>query len=125
MTTPIFIKSFRAESAIEGYLIVTASADNKVRVAQAATEPLLGAAGSMGARIEAMLDVDMAGWSEVRAGGDVDFGDPLTSDANGKAIKAVAVKGSLIRIIGYAMGDAQDGDIFPYFISHGLLNTPA
>lgn len=125
MTSPIFIKSFRAAELIEGYLIIAASADNKVSIAKTAMEPLLGAAGSMGAKANGMLDLDMAGWSEVRAGGDIDFGNPITSDANGKAIKATSVKGSFIRIIGYAMGDAEDGDIFSYFISHGLLNTPA
>ncbi|MCW5720422.1 MAG: hypothetical protein KIS86_04690 [Devosia sp.] len=124
--TPTLTKSYRVASAIAGYLIVAASATDKVvEVANSATDPLLGAAGSMGAPEGGLVDVDLAGIGEVRIGGDVDFGDPLTSDANGKAVKAVPVAGSVVRIIGFAQADGADGDIAPYLIAPGVLATPA
>lgn len=109
--TPILIKAFRAAAAIQGYLIIAAQADGTVNVAKGKTEKLLGAAGSMGARAAGdMLDVDQAGWSEVRSGGNVSFGDLLTSDANGKAVTAETGD----RTIGIAMQDGSSGDIIPF-----------
>lgn len=126
MTSPIFTKSFRAgAAAIAGYLILKAVDGGTVAVAAAATDPLVGAAGSMGAPADGMVDIDQAGWSEVRCGGDIHFGDPLTSNANGKAIKAVVTAGSSVRIIGFAMSDGSADDIIPYNIAPGFLTKPA
>ena len=126
MTTPVLIKSFRATAvAIAGYLILKAAADRKVAVASAGTDALIGAAGSMGAPADGMVDVTVAGWDEVRAGGNISFGDPLTSNNVGKAVKAVPVAGSVVRIIGFAMSDASADDIIPYQVAPGVLATPA
>jgi hypothetical protein len=122
----LLVKSFRATAAaISGYLIVKAAAGGAVSVASAATDSLIGASGSMGAPASGMVDVDMAGISEVRLGGNVVFGDPLTSDADGKAIKAVPVAGSIVRIIGFALSEGAADDIAPYHIAPGVLVTPA
>ncbi len=126
MTTPILIKSFRVGlAAIAGYLIVKAAAEGKVAAASAPTDPLVGAATMLGAPAEGILDVDQAGWSEVRCGGNVSFGDPLTSNADAKAVKAVPVAGSVVRIIGFAMSDGSADDVIPYQVAPGVLSTPA
>lgn len=125
MTNALLIKSFRSASAIAGFLIVKAAAGGAAAVAAAATDPLLGAAGSMGVPAGGMLDVDMAGVSEVRLGGNVVAGDPLTADAAGKAIKALPVANAIVRIIGFAMSDGAADDIIPYHIAPGTLTKPA
>lgn len=125
MTTPVLIKSFRTGSAaIVGYLILK-SVGGRAEVATAATDPLIGAAGSLGAPADGMVDVTEVGWSEVRAGGNIADGDPLTADNAGKAVKAVPVAGSVVRIIGFARQDAADGDIIPYLAAPGVIATPA
>lgn len=125
-TTPLLTKSFRATAAaIAGYLIIKANAGGLVSVAAAGTDPLLGTSGSLGAPANGIADVVQVGWDEVRVGGDVTFGDPLTANAAGKAVKAVPVAGSVIRIIGYAMSDGADGDIIPYQVAPGVLPRPA
>ncbi|ELT49071.1 MULTISPECIES: DUF2190 family protein [Brucella] len=118
--TPTFIKSFRALAAVAGYLIVKAGVDG-VAVATSETDPLIGAADSMGAPADGMLDVIQGGHGEVRAGGTFAFGDPLTADAQGRAVKAVPVAGKLVRIIGFAMQDADENDIVPYLFAPGCI----
>lgn len=120
--TPIFIKSFRALSAIAGYLIVKAGIEG-VEIAAAPTDPLIGAADSMGAPADGMVDVTQGGWSEVRAGAAFKFGDPLTSDTEGRAIKAEPVAGEIVRTIGFAMSDAAENDIVPYHVSPGCIGA--
>jgi hypothetical protein len=49
----------------------------------------------MGGSTGGMVDVVRAGLASVRLGGTVAAGDPLTSDANGKAVKAVPARRSI------------------------------
>lgn len=126
MTTPILTKSFRVgAAAIAGLLIMKFGTGGAAELATAGTDPLIGSAGSLGAPANGMVDVTEVGWSEVRAGGNIAYGDPLTANGSGKAIKAVPVAGSVVRIIGFARMDAADGDIFPYLVAPGVLATPA
>jgi hypothetical protein len=55
-------------------------------------------------------------------GGAVAFGDPITSDAAGAAIKALPNASTQVRIIGFAHAAGVAGDIIPYFISPGCLS---
>lgn len=123
MATPNFIKSFQATSvAIAGFLIVAAAAGDKVQLATAATDPLRGTSGSLGADADGMVDVDLAGIGAVRLGGTVANGDPLTSDANGKAIKALPTNSTQVRIIGFATQAGVLDDIVDYHIAPGTLS---
>lgn len=124
MTSSIFTKSFKATAAaIAGYLIVKASAANgTVEAATAATDKLIGAVDSMGVAASGMADIAMAGWGEVRLGGNVAFGDPLTADANSKAVTATPAEDVQKRIIGFAMAAGAADDIIPYHIAPGLLS---
>lgn len=125
MSNPILTKVFTATAvAIEGFLIVAAQAGGKVAVATGGTDKLLGVADSMGAPANGRLDVAQAGWSEVRCGGNVSFGDKLTANAAARAVKAVPVAGQTVHIIGVAQADAADGDIIPFQVAPGLLVTP-
>jgi hypothetical protein len=79
----------------------------------------------MGCDASEMLDVIMAGEGEVTAGGNIAFGDPLTSDANGKAVKAVVTSSASVRIAGFANQAAVAGDVFRYTIAPGFLTKPS
>lgn len=120
------IKSFRALTLVHGLRLVAASAtDKQVETASAATDPILGVADTFDTEAGEMADVIMSGLAPVMAGGDIDFGDPVTADADGYAVAAVPVAGSLVRIAGFAMCDATTGDRFDILVSPGILNTPA
>ncbi len=127
MTThsPILTKSFRAPAAIAGYLIAAATGvGNAVRVANSPTDALIAAVDAMGAPAGGMADIDVVGISSVRFGDDVAFDDPLTSDAEGRAVKAEPIEGEIVRIIGFAMCDAGEDDVGTYWVAPGLIATP-
>ncbi|WP_273792385.1 capsid cement protein [Brucella anthropi] len=124
MNTPIFTKSFCSLVDVPAYTILKADV-NGVSLASANTDPLIGASDSMGAPAGGMADCIQGGWSEVRAGGAFVFGDPLTSDDQGRAIKAEAKAGTVVRIIGHAMADAAENDIVPYLCGLGSIGAAA
>lgn len=111
--TPVLTKSLRAPAAIAGNVIVAASSGQAATTASSATSPSIGVSDSMGAGAGGIVDIVQVGWGEVRAGGNIVFGDPLTADAQGRAVKAVAAAGTVVRIVGFAMSDAALGDIIP------------
>ena len=123
--TPLLTKAFFSANAIAGYLIVAGAAGNVLSLATGPTDSLIGATDPLGVDAGKMADIVQVGEGEVRCGGDVDFGDPLTADANGKAVKAVPVEGAVVRIVGFAQGDGAEDDIIPYLAAPGVLNTPA
>ena len=127
MTTSILTKSFRVgANAIAGFRIVSASGTGDlVEVATGATDSLIAAADAMGGKANGMVDIDVAGWSSVLYGGAVAFNDPLTSDGQGRAVKAVPIAGATVHVIGFARCDAEEGDVGPYQISPFVVATPA
>lgn len=118
------IRSFEAASAIEGRLIVAASG-TAGKIAEAVARQGFGVAERVGSQAGQMCDVTVAGMTEVIAGGDLDFDDPVTADANGRAVKAVAVAGQTVRIVGFIRGEGTTGDILPIQVAPSLLVTPA
>lgn len=122
---PTFTRSYEAAAAVTGYLIVKFADpgnDQTVEVADGNTEPLVGVADSMGAELGGMLDVHRGGLVSVRLGGAVNAGDPLTSDASGKAIAAAAAASTTVRIIGYADQAGVADDIIDVMWAPGLLH---
>ncbi|UTO29304.1 capsid cement protein [Bartonella harrusi] len=113
MSTMILIKSFRAGDEISPYCIVAARGDGCVVTASGKTDKLLGTAGSLSAKAGEMVDIGQCGWGEVVCGGNVSFGDFLTSDAKGRAIKAEGTD----RTIGLAMSDGSAGDVISFKIN--------
>ena len=86
---PLITLNYRTASGIAAYLI--ARHGSEPRAAELATGPtdkLIGAVGEPGSEDGGMADIVRNGVSDVRLGGTVGNGDPLTSDANGKAVKA-------------------------------------
>ena len=102
MATPGIYKNFEAEGEIGPYVIVThGTADYAVKAATGATVALVGTTDELGK---------------------LSAGDPLTSDASGKAVKATAAGN---RILGFALVSGASGDIIPYQYSLGTLAVAA
>src|SRR5262249_51861063 len=125
--TPILIKSRPAAADIAPFRIAAFTGDRQaVETAAAATDRLAGVTGSMGATEGGVADLMLVGEGEVQAGAAFEAGDPLTSDAEGRAIKAVAVAGSTVFVIGTAQDEASAaGDIVPFLGSPSVIVTPA
>ena len=123
MATPGICKNFEAEGEIGPYVIVThGTADYAVKAATGATVALVGTTDELGKLSNGRVDVCTGGIPEVALGGTVAAGDPLTSDASGKAVKATAAGN---RILGFALVSGASGDIIPYQYSLGTLAVAA
>ena len=121
MGNPTLIKQGTAEAAIAAYRIVKFGANDGGYVqASAATDSLAGVCESVGPASGERLDVIKSGIADVEYGGVVTRGQPITADANGKAVAAAPAAGSNVRIIGFAEVSAVAGDIAPAWIEPGI-----
>jgi hypothetical protein len=122
-----YAKSRDAAGAIAPYRIIKHGAtDYAVLQAAAATDAICGVTQQLGAAQGQRVDVAIGGVeTEVEYGGIVTRGDPLTSDANGKAVKAVPVAGQVVRTIGFADVSGVAGDVVPFTFALGVIATPA
>lgn len=119
MSNPGIYKNFEAEGEIGPYVIVShGAADHAVKTATGATVALVGTTDELGKLSNGRVDVCTGGIPEVALGGTVAAGDPLTSDASGKAVKAAAAGD---RVLGFALVSGASGDIIPYQYSLGTL----
>ena len=119
---PGFIVSRQAPAAVAPYSIVAFTAERgKVRQASADTDPLAGIADSMGAEASGMADVQVSLIADAKAGGALAAGDPVTSDASGRAVKAVKRAGVIVSVIGIAQEPAVLDDIVPVLIAPSLI----
>ncbi len=109
-----YMKSYAVESAVAAYLIVKPGVSGGVVPAAAATDALLGTNDNIYLATGQTGDFSITGESFVKLGGTVALMDPLTSDANGKAIKAVPAAGTNNRIIGYALQAGVANDVITY-----------
>lgn len=120
MATTRLFKTFDVEGDLAPYRIVT-FADTAWFVAQASDpgETLIGTTDELGRQSNGRADIAMSAQPEVEAGGAVAFGDALTSDAQGRAVKATATGQ---HIIGFALKATQAaGDVIDYIYAPGLF----
>lgn len=116
-------RNYLAPAAIAAYRIAKhGAADGEVAQATAATEALMGVTNSLAIAAGERVDLVKSGLADVEYGGNVTRGDPLTADADGKAVTAT-VAGS--RLIGFAELSGASGDIGVVHISPGTLALPA
>jgi hypothetical protein len=124
--TTSLIKSYRAGTETAGDRIVAFTGTGaEVAAAASATAPSIGVSTPLGADAGGMLDVALSGLAELRLGGPVDAGDPLTADADGKGVVAAPVAGSVIRYAAIALDEGVENDIIPVLVVPGIINTPA
>jgi hypothetical protein len=119
-------RSYVAAGAI-GARLITKYTNNRAEVAQAsaATDRLAGVTELGAAALGDVVDVVRAGMDKVTAGGNVAAGDLLTSDANGKAIKAVGGAGQTVFVIGQAEEPGVANDIIHYTTAPSVIVLPA
>lgn len=111
-----------ATTAVAGRRIVKfGAADGTAVQATASTEAYLGVSAPMGAAAGQVLDVIEHGQAEIEYGGNIARGDPLTADANGKAVKANPGSGVIAQVIGYARVAGVSGDFGSLNISRGQI----
>lgn len=119
---PTFTKNYVAEGAVNPFRIqARGTADGQVVQCAAATGTMFGTTGSLGAADTERVDVHQGGQPDVEYGGNVTRGDPLTSDASGRAVTAAPAAAANVRIIGFAVDDAVLGDVAPYDHAPGFM----
>ena len=119
MSNPGLFKAKIAEGTINPYRIVKhGSSDGAVAQADVATDALCAVTQDVGVESGKIIDVCKSGMPKIEYGGTVAAGDPLTSGADGKAIKAT-VSGN--RLIGFADVSAVAGDIATFDFNLGIL----
>lgn len=122
MGNPTLIKNYTSPAAAAAYRIAKPGAnDGEVAQAAAATDALMGVYESLPVAAGERCDVVKSGIADVEFGGVVTRGQPITSDAVGRAVAAAPAAGSNVRIIGFAEVSAVLGDIGPVLIAPGLM----
>lgn len=122
INNPGLIKTFLATAAIAPHRIVKFGADDDhVTLASAATDALFGVTELGADAAEDKVDVVLTGACHVEYGGAVTRGDPLTADADGKAIVAAPAAGSNVRIVGHAAESGVAGDVGSLTLDRGTL----
>jgi len=119
---PTLTKSFTAGAAVAKRRIVKhgASAGQAIQAA-AVGDAMFGVSGDLDAASGDPVDVHVAGIPEVEYGAAVAAGDPITSDAVGRAVKAAPIAGVNNNVIGHAMVPGVIGDIGSVIIAAGSL----
>jgi hypothetical protein len=113
MSNPILIKNYTAGGAIGANLLVKWSADFTVVAAAAAADRSIGVTRSNVTTASGdPVDVVVKGEYEVKAGGTIARGDPITSDASGQGVTAAPAGVTNNPIVGYAKQAAVIGDLF-------------
>lgn len=112
-------RSFVASAAVEGYRIVKPDGSGGVVKAAAATDLLLGTSATKeDCAIGGVLNLALGPLPQVRLGGTLLAGEPITSDANAKGIKATATGH---RYIGFAEVGGVADDVITYIRAPGVL----
>ncbi|WP_291854863.1 capsid cement protein [Bradyrhizobium sp.] len=117
-------KSYTAEAAISANRIVkVGGADYGVLQAAgaAATERSIGISTEIDAALGERIDVIHEGIADLKLGGTVARGDPVTSDATGQGVAAAPTAGVNNRIIGFALISGVIGDIIPVLLNPHMM----
>lgn len=112
-------RTFTAEAVVEGYRIVKPGASGGVVKAAASSDLILGTSGTReDCPVGGLLNLALGALPRVRLGGTVAAGEPITSDANGKGIKATTTGQ---RHLGFAEVAGVADDIITFIRSPGVL----
>jgi hypothetical protein len=122
MSAPGLAKAVVANGAVPKYTIVKLGAAGIATVAAAATDKLMGVSQDVTAATGERFDAQVTGIAWCTAGGVFAEGDPLTSDASGRAVVAAPAAGSNVRLIGYATEAATAlGDVVNILLAPGVM----
>lgn len=122
MGNPTLTKNYTAEGAIAAHRIVKfGAADGSVTQAAASTDLVIGVNEALPVVAGERVDVIRAGIADVEFGGNVTRGQPVTADADGKAVAAAPAAGVNAHIVGFAEVSAVAGDIAPVMLARGVM----
>jgi hypothetical protein len=122
MRVPSSIINYIAGTALAKYRIVCFGAsDGTVVQAAAATDMIIGVTEGFAYAVGERPDIVRSGLAEVEYGAAVTRGQPLTSDALGRAVPAAPAAGVNNRLIGYAEVSGVLGDIGSVFVGAELI----
>lgn len=123
MRNQTFIKNHTADAAIGAYrLVINGAADGNVAQAAGVAAALIGVTDRLAAAVAGdRIDIVRGGIAEVEYGATVARGDPLTSDATGRAVTAAPAAGVNNYILGYAEVSGVVGDIGCVYITAGRI----
>jgi len=115
-------KTLTAGAAVTKRRIVKYGATAGQAVEAAAVgDAMFGVSADLDAASGDPVDVHIAGLVEVEYGATVAAGDPVTSDATGRAVKAAPAAGVNNTVVGYAHVAGVVGDIGSIILSVGSL----
>lgn len=118
MANPELIKTYDAGAAINAYTIVKFGAtDYQVVPAAAVGDALAGVTTEVAAAAGERVDVIHTGIAYVVLGGTVAPGDPITTDASGRGVKAAPAAGVNNICIGRARYSGVSGDVIEVLLS--------
>ena len=120
---PMLLKNFVAEAAISPYrLVKMGSANDKVTLATAAIDMIIGACNEVGPALAERCDIVVVGIAYIEAGAAIVRGNFVTSDASGRAVVPAPAAGVNNRCIGVALESAGSaGDIVAVSLSPCML----
>lgn len=122
MSNQLLTKAFLAEAAIAANRIVKfGSTDDYVVQGAAVSDSIFGVVGGIAPAIGERCDVTLVGIEEVKLGGTVVRGGPITSDATGQGVAAAPAAGANNRIIGFAQMSGVIGDVIPVLLAPSSL----
>lgn len=122
MSKALLEKEYVAEAAVSAWRIVKpGSTDDFVSTAAAATDKSIGVIEAVAPALGERCTVVTHGIADVTFGGTVARGDPLTSDASGRAVVAAPAAGSNVRLIGFARVSGVVGDVGEIFVQLGVM----
>lgn len=118
---PFYI-TMSANGAIAARKAVKISSGEAV-IAAAETDALIGLNSQLAAADNEHADIIVGGVAEGIAGGNISEGNAVTADSNGDLVAVTNTMKTTgdVRIIGYALADAVDDDIFAVLVQPGLL----
>ena len=106
------VKNFTTNGAIAKFRIAGFGAAEGETAQATGDQPYLGVSAVRGAAASGdRIDICMDEIRDIEFGGNVAYGDWLTSDADGKAITAAPVADAQMNVIGRAMTGGVDGSI--------------
>lgn len=117
-------KSYLAEGAISANRIVkVGAADYGVLMAAAAavTEFMIGVSTEVDTASGERCDIIHEGIADLKLGGTVARGGPVTSDATGQGVAAAPGAGTNNRIIGFAIISGVVGDVVPVLLAPQIM----
>ncbi len=122
MSYQTLTKRYTAGAAIAAYSLVKPGAnDDAILPAAAATDALIGVVEGVAPTSGEGCDVVLCGLAEVALGGTVAAGDPITSNATARAVKAAPPAGVNQRICGFARQSGVAGDVIEVLLAPGQI----